>query len=149
MARPLELILAGDMTAAAATKYTTGAVDFSDVASLGISIQIVETGAPGAGDCKLFAEPCDQAGNVIGPELDIMTGIQTDVDASTVTLGFYRGRVPVAGDMVDSAGGATHDITPTKDILFAFPTVKFTLEVTTQNDGTTSDATVTLHIQRG
>lgn len=136
---PLELdIQTADLTAVASTKYTSIVNDVKQAFVYTVIIDVTETGSPTAGDFKLIIRLTDSAGATTY-EVDAVTAItsQTNEGQTVFTWG--------SGNAATLAGNGT--IGADVEVLKVFDYMEVELEVTTQNDGTTSTADVTFVLE--
>lgn len=134
---PLELGIENvDMQAAAATKYTTDVLDVRQFFVHTAIIDIVETGAPTVGDVKLTVLVISKELDATLYEVDLSTLITTQVNGQKDVVTFGAG--------VTSRVFGSGTVGTDAEIFKVAERIKLQLEVTTQNDGTTSTASLTL-----
>ncbi len=134
---PLELDIENkDMKSVATTQFPSGVIDVRPFFVYTAIVDILETGAPTAGDAKLFVRVISKDGTTTLYEVDLATTITTQVNAQRDVITFGAGVTAV----VFGSGILGVDANVFKHA----ERIQVVLEVTTQNDGTTSTASVTL-----
>ncbi len=125
-----------DMQSAANTQFASGVIDVRPFFVYTAIVDILETGAPTAGDAKFFVRVISKDKTTTLYEVDLATTITTQVNAQRDVITFGAGVTAV----VFGSGTVGADA----DVFKHAERIQVVLEVTTVNDGTTSTASVTL-----
>lgn len=134
---PFELKIENkDMQAVATTQYQSELLDVRQHFVYTAIVDITETGAPTVGAAKLFVRVISKDKTTVLYEVDLVTGITTIVNGQRDVITFGAGVTAIV------FGSGT--IGPDADVFKTAERIRLVLEVTTQNDGTTSTASVTL-----
>ena len=136
---PAELgINDANMKAVADTEYAGKIVDLSKAYRVMVRSKVTETGT-GAGAAQIIWQETDKSGADYGAQLPLITGVSTQVNLQIAV--FHWGGDLAAG-VVNGTIGSNVD-----KFLHVFRTGYLILEVTTQNNGTTSTCDVELVAQ--
>lgn len=126
-----------DVSQAAATRQVGNELHFRQDFIMEIHVKVTNGGDGAAGSMKIAVQPVDRAGNNLGPEIDLCTGIGTSTATDCViSLGG-----PAAQAVNGTLGGDA-------DAWRAWDRAKLIAEVETQSDATTPKASVTIVSKR-
>jgi hypothetical protein len=138
---PLDLgLLDVDMKAVAGTQYLSGVLDVRQHFNHLAIITIAETGTPTAGAAKVILQVLSKDQSTVLYEIDLITAIDTQINLAKNILTFGAGLTAKLVNQASAAGTIGADI----EIFKLAEYFKIGLEVVTQNDGTTSTASLRL-----
>lgn len=125
-----------DMQSVATTQFASGVIDVRPFFVYTAIVDILETGAPTAGAAKFFVRVISKDKTTTLYEVDLATTITTQVNGQRDVITFGAGVTAIV------FGSGTVGVAA--DVFKHAERLQVVLEVTTQNDGTTSTASVTL-----